>query len=229
MDDFYQRHLPHLQPVDGVFHVTFRLVDSLPHWQVLALQEDQEKTERRIAGLLDARRKRLELGRCREEYARKFDEALHTTPGGPRWLGRGEIAELAVQSLFFGDGRSYNLLAHCIMPNHGHALLGMGDWCSALGMQEWRMSVPQPIKGGEARLTNVMASFKRYCATRANRLLGRTGPFWQDESYDHLIRDGEDLEHATRYIIMNPVRAGLCGSWKQWPWTYCAPWLEELL
>jgi REP element-mobilizing transposase RayT len=193
------------------------------------MREEQEKTEHRLAGLHDGKRKRTQIRQCREEYARRFDNALHTHPAGHQWLGREEIADVVAKSLAFGDGRRYNLLAHCIMPNHGHALLGLGDWLSMLGMEERKTNISHLASEGEATLTEVMASFKRYTALRANRILGRCGPFWQDESYDHLVRDGEELEHAVRYIIMNPVRAGLCDNWQDWPWTYCAPWLVELL
>jgi len=137
MDDFYQRHLPHLQPADGIFNVTFRLADSLPIWLIMAMREDQENAESRLASLPDGQRKWFALTQSRHEYARKFDEALHATQTGPRWLAREDVAEVVVESLAFGDGRIYDLLAHCIMPNHGHALLGMGDWLSTLGMEEW--------------------------------------------------------------------------------------------
>ena len=34
------------------------------------------------------------------------------------------------------------------------------------------------------------------------------GSFWQDESYDHVIRDDNELEILIRYVIENPVKAG---------------------
>jgi putative transposase len=98
-----------------------------------------------------------------------------------------------------------------------------------LGMEDWKKQIPQCAGDGETTLTSVLASFKRYTALRANRILGRSGPFWQDESYDHLIRDSEEFEHAVWYILMNPVRARLCDHWQDWPWTYCARWLVGLL
>ncbi|MCL5021739.1 MAG: hypothetical protein M1339_08835 [Bacteroidetes bacterium] len=56
-----------------------------------------------------------------------------------------------------------------------------------------------------------------------NPSLGRSGPFWQDESYDHVIRGAAELERTILYVINNPVKAGLAKSWENWPWTYLKP------
>ena len=54
----------------------------------------------------------------------------------------------------------------------------------------------------------------------ANRILERTGmPFWQDESYDHWIRSGRELEEIITYVECNPVKAGLVAADEQWPWS----------
>jgi REP element-mobilizing transposase RayT len=83
------------------------------------------------------------------------------------------------------------------MPNHVHVLL-------------------QP----QAPLSKITKSIKGYTATEANKILGRTGePFWQDESYDHWVRNRHDLEKIVRYIEMNPVSAGLADAIDPWPWS----------
>ena len=43
-------------------------------------------------------------------------------------------------------------------------------------------------------------------------VLGRRGPFWQSESYDHWVRDDKELEGIIAYINENPVKAGLAAS-----------------
>ena len=47
------------------------------------------------------------------------------------------------------------------------------------------------------------------------------GSFWQAESYDHVVRNGE-LERIISYVLENPVKAGLVEDWEQWPYTYLA-------
>jgi len=79
------------------------------------------------------------------------------------------------------------LHAFVIMPNHVHVLA--------------TPAVPLP------QLTKTIKSFT---ANQANRVLGRTGqPFWQNETYDHLVRDATSFEKIRHYIEHNPVRAGL--------------------
>ncbi len=41
---------------------------------------------------------------------------------------------------------------------------------------------------------------------------------WQKDYYDHIIRSERDFQAQIRYILMNPVKAGLCRRWKEYPW-----------
>jgi REP element-mobilizing transposase RayT len=66
------------------------------------------------------------------------------------------------------DGERYRLVAWCVMPNHVHAVV-------------------QPAAGHV--LEEIVHSWKSFTAHQANKLLGRTGPFWMAEAYDHLVRD----------------------------------------
>jgi putative DNA methylase len=61
-----------------------------------------------------------------------------------------------------------------------------------------------------------MHSLKSYTANRANAILGRSGPFWQRESYDHWIRDVHEFERIVQYVAANPVKAGLCACARDW-------------
>src|SRR5205807_4488895 len=71
--------------------------------------------------------------------------------------------------------------------------------------------VLQPFAGFD--LPDILHSWKSYTAKLANRLLTRTGEFWQAEYYDHLIRGDEDLLHAVECAWLNPEKAGL-SDWK---------------
>jgi putative transposase len=51
-------------------------------------------------------------------------------------------------------------------------------------------------------------------------LLGRTGqPFWQDESYDRLVRNGEEFGRIQRYIENNPVATCLVARPEEYLWS----------
>ncbi len=66
-----------------------------------------------------------------------------------------------------------------------------------------------------------MHSLKRYVASEANQLLGREGTFWQHENYDHVVRDEGEWRRIVKYVINNPVAAGLVKQWEDWEWTFC--------
>ena len=54
-----------------------------------------------------------------------------------------------------------------------------------------------------------MRGVKGASARAANRILGSTGSFWLDESYDHIVRSEAQYRHFERYIAENPIKAGL--------------------
>ena len=114
------------------------------------------------------------------------------------------IEQLHKESLHWRNGRVYNLLAYCIMPNHGHL-------------------VATPLRdahGTPYALSTILQSLKRHTGRKANQLLGRHGAFWQHESYDHVVRDGEEMERIIDYVIKNPVRAKLVSNPQDWAYTY---------
>jgi type I restriction enzyme R subunit/putative DNA methylase len=73
----------------------------------------------------------------------------------------------------------------------------------------------------------IMRWLKGSTARSANQLLGRTGqPFWQDESYDHWVRNSKQFDRIIEYIEENPVSTGLVASPELWPWSSAA-WQAE--
>ena len=69
-----------------------------------------------------------------------------------------------------------------------------------------------------------MQSLKRFTARQANGMLSRTGePFWQEESYDRLVRNQTEFERIVSYIEMNPVSAGLVAASELFPWSSARP------
>jgi REP element-mobilizing transposase RayT len=72
----------------------------------------------------------------------------------------------------------------------------------------------------EVSVSRLMGSLKGATAKRANVLLNLTGkPFWQDESYDRLVRDADEFRRVQRYIENNPVKAGLAATPEEYPWS----------
>ena len=63
---------------------------------------------------------------------------------------------------------------------------------------------------------HIIHSANRHTALECNRIRGSAGAFWQHESYDHWVRDAEELERIIRYVEGNPVKAGLVQAPEAW-------------
>jgi REP element-mobilizing transposase RayT len=213
MKEFYRRHLPHWQPRDVVFFVTFRLKDSLPAEVIVSLQEERERAEAALKQIPESERAQVDY-LDDHQYFGKWDSYLDKADFGPRWIKEPEIADIVKEAMHYRDGKVFDLHAFCIMSNHVHAVfepIPKSDWQSDL-----RRPDPQP-------LYKIMQSLKRHTARQSNLVLGREGAFWQDESYDHVIRDHEEYMRIVNYVLENPVKAGLASQWDEWQWTYCKP------
>jgi len=74
--------------------------------------------------------------------------------------------------------------------------------------------------GPKGPASRVLQWLKGVTARQANLLHGRTGqPFWQRESYDHVVREERELERIVAYVENNPVKAGLVGEACQYVWS----------
>jgi REP-associated tyrosine transposase len=206
MKEFYRRHLPHWQPQEAVFFVTFRLKDSLPGEVIEALRKQRQVVKIALHKLPESKRAEQDQLDA-ERYFEKWEGYLGKAEFGPRWLAQSEIADIVKAALHYRDGKLLDLHAYCIMSNHVHVVF------EPLSMSEWHSDI--------LPLHKIMQSLKRYTARQANMLLGREGAFWQDESYDRVIRDNNEYIRTVNYVLENPVKAGLVTKWEDWLWTYC--------
>jgi len=71
--------------------------------------------------------------------------------------------------------------------------------------------------------TEFFPPIKGFSAHQANRILGRQGRFWQDESYDHLVRADREFRRVQRYIEDNPVNTWLVALAEELAWSSAAP------
>ncbi len=186
--------LPHWEKEEGLYFITFHLADSLPRAVLAKIAERQHilaAAKQANANLLPEQKELLAAYSHRriEEY---FDRGSGSCP-----LAEPRIAGAMAAALRFGEGKSYRLLAWCVMPNHVHV-------------------VARLFPGQE--LAKIVKAWKNFSAKSANQALGRKGRFWQREYYDRLIRNGDELDRAIRYVVDNPAKAGL----KNWTWVWSA-------
>ncbi|MCI0555729.1 MAG: transposase [Anaerolineae bacterium] len=149
------------------------------------------------------RKEQANLENCR--LFSKWDDALDTLNFGGKYLSNPQIAKLVSESLHYRDGKVYDLDGFCILPNHAHLV------CTPL----------EESKNRYFSLSKIMHSLKRHTARQSNLILNHSGQFWQHENYDHFVRNDAELERIIKYVLNNPVKAGLIDDWTKWKWTYC--------
>jgi REP element-mobilizing transposase RayT len=81
--------------------------------------------------------------------------------------------------------------------------------------------------GWPAPLVEIMQCLKGATAHRINQLLHRSGPVWEEESFDHVLRSDESVKQKCEYIRQNPVKAGLVQDPENYGWLWVEPGLES--
>jgi REP element-mobilizing transposase RayT len=154
----------------------------------------------RLNGSLPAGREYPSAGASGEAFL-AMDRILDDAQTGPLYMRQPEIARTVVDAIRYRDGSSYALHAFVVMANHVHLLI-------------------TPLE----EVSILMKSLKRFTAREGNRILGLTGQaFWQDESYDRLVRNDEEFRRIARYIEMNPVKAGFVTTPEEFRWSSAWP------
>jgi putative transposase len=175
---WHQRgYLPHFDAPGVTQFITFHLHDSFPahrrpEFEAILKEKNSSLKRRKIEMWLDRGH-----GEC--------------------WLRRSEIAGSVERALLEENGRSYQLQAWVVMPNHVHIVADIWD-------------VP---------LAKLIGGWKGRTSRESNALVKRSGTFWQADYYDTLIRDEAHLKKAMRYTEQNPVKANLSETARDWPWS----------
>jgi putative transposase len=221
---FYRRKLPHIHSPGATLFVTFRLAGSIPksvieQWkqEKIWLGKENERLAKNKAVTQNQKESFLDFHR---RWFAKFEDVLHKEESGTVWLKDKSVAHLVAESLKYRDGRSYKLICFCIMSNHVHVVFT--PLLNEKSLTEIKYSNPLRYKSSEPTLGEIMQSLKGYTAHEANKVLNRTGQFWEAESYDHEVRNGEELDRIVKYVLNNPVKAGLVKEWRDWQWNWLA-------
>ena len=100
---------------------------------------------------------------------------------------------LSLECCLKENGNKFELHTAAVMPDHAHLLLS-----PLRDSGGWNFSLPQ-----------IMHAIKGVSARKIDILLGRSGPVWQEEFFDHMLRSDDSVAEKMDYIWRNPVRAGL--------------------
>ncbi len=142
-----------------------------------------------------------DAGEAGEIVFRKNVESYLDSGYGECFLKNDRVAELVENSLLFHHQKKYSLISWVVMPNHIHFLA-------------------TPFNGVE--LAEIAHSIKSYTAHEANKILNRSGQFWQHEPFDRYIRNRDHYVNVINYIENNPVKAKLCREKSDW--RYSSAW-----
>lgn len=180
--------------------MTYRLADALPLAVVREFEYEREQWFRyRGVAIAKLKNGELDWGQAlgklstidRRSYERSMAAKLNQyldVGYGSCILRRPDVRTIVAESLeFFHDNRVWTG-DYVVMPNHVHALM-------------------RPRT--EHTLERILQSLKGFTAKRINDLLNTEGKVWMRESYDHIVRDFEQLVAYQNYIRANPEKAKL--------------------
>lgn len=116
----------------------------------------------------------------------------------------GSEREIVLEACRFVHERSAWVEIVVVMPDHVHMMLK-----------------PMPrAAGGWTPLGSVLHSIKSFTAHRILKARDQHGRLWQDESFDRIVRDADEFEEKWEYMRLNPVRAGIVGDPRNYPYLW---------
>lgn len=117
------------------------------------------------------------------------------------------LCQILIKNLeFYRNRMKFALHGYVIMPDHIHLLV----------------TPRQP-----ATVSDVMRNLKSYASKEIQEALAMRGPIWQRRFYDRVIRSEERFRRALDYIHLNPARAGLVRSARDYEFSSYCFWEED--
>src|SRR5260370_18511202 len=132
--------------------------------------------------------------RRRLPHYQKDDRAVFVTfCGGWLDLVTESVRDIVLRHCLHDQGTKAAIHAVVVMPDHVHLLL----------------TPLRDFYGNLYSLVEILQGIKGASAHSLNRPLGRSGPVWEEESFDHVLRSGERLWVELHYILQVPLRVVL--------------------
>ncbi len=144
-----------------------------------------------------------DLRKGRYSLAKQIYSLTFVTYQRSRILSFGNGAIVARQTLANHIVKDHELMCWVIMPDHMHLVMRLGH---------------------SESLIQFVQTFKATTSRKINQHRSDGSKIWQDGYFDRAIRKEEDLLPIARYIVANPIRAGLVKSVRNYP-LWNAIWL----
>ena len=184
-----RRKLPHWEQDGCTYFITYRLFDSIPKAKLAVWNDSRIRwlkskninpdtpSEQLLRNLSPQQQKQYQV-----KFWKTYQDMLDDCYGSCLFKTPKNAQVVADALLFFRDDR-YVIGNFVIMPNHIHVLVTPNE--------------PWSIK-------KITHSWKSFTAKAVNKQLKQSGQVWQHESYDHIVRNEEQLKRIQRYIKNNP-------------------------
>jgi REP element-mobilizing transposase RayT len=147
---------------------------------------------------------KYEYRRRLPHYQKDFHPLFVTFTTDRRWELPPVARDIVFDCCLKENTHRFDLHAAVVMPDHVHLIY------SPLRRDDgWSYTLPETmkaIKGRSARFINIA--------------LKRSGPVWQEEFFDHVLRSNDSLVDRVDYVCQNPVRAGLVRQESEYKWIW---------
>ncbi len=195
---FTRRNLPHWDVANKLNFITMRLKGSLPNKVILEL-----KNERELLNQLD---ESLDKDDAIYKFQRKQFLIIENILDGVNnkensFLTNDNIAPVLMEAFDCLENKyCWRIPTFIIMSNHIH--------CTCIADKE----------GVKISKKDFFTNFKRFTARKINSILNKQGKVWGDENFDHWCRNPQSEASIKKYILDNPIKAGLVKNIDDWKW-----------
>ena len=167
-------NLPHWHQKSALYFVTFRQADAIPAKKLAVWKTQYDQwLNRNSKPWNEAQRVEYET-----HFARQIEQWLDLSYGS--CLLKIKTCRDIIEARITADVNKHYLIdCYTVAVNHVHALIA-----------------PK----GEHRLPNILKAWKGGSAHSINSFLSRSGPLWQKETYDHIVRNQIALNRIRSYI-----------------------------
>jgi REP element-mobilizing transposase RayT len=147
---------------------------------------------------------KYEYRRRLPHYQKDYHPLFVTFTTDHRWQLPPAARDIVLECCLKENGQKVELHAAVVMPDHVHLIY------SPLRREDgWSYTLPE-----------IMKAIKGRSAREINVALKRSGPVWQEEFFDHVLRSNDSLVDRVDYVCYNPVRAGLVKTEAEYRWIW---------
>jgi REP element-mobilizing transposase RayT len=181
----WHAQLPHWEVERGIYFITIRCANSLPH----AVQERISEIQK---SLVQVESEHTDFQQLQRQYFLTLEKYLDTGQGFTPFSNDG-CCQLILESFEALKAQGWDIRNYALMPNHVHFVV-------------WSESA--------ADMSRTWSKWKGRLGFQCNQVLGRKGAFWQSDWFDHVCRNEAETKRVITYVQNNPKKAGLASNYK---------------